>query len=117
MILPLVAVVVDIVSEIPQWNRVVVNVIVHVDESRVNRPPAVNLWNTPDVRSWRLSVFPDCLNHAILDEHVAPVEYRVFRVHGDHPALEDVLAFVDVVAHCVAGTLQMVRADVGAVVG
>ena len=119
VVLPLVAVGVETTLQfvIPQWQHVVVNVIVHVDESRVDRPAGVNHIHAPDVRPWGLSILPHRLNDTILDEHIAPVEHRILRVHGYHPALEDVLAIVDVVAHCVAGALRVVRADVGSVVG
>ena len=97
--------------EIPQWDVVVMHVVVKVDEARIDGSIGFDDWYVGQIyAAWNGScIRPDASDHAISNHDIALVKDVVFSVHGDDASFQkvsivrhwvwDVVALDDVQCH------------------
>ena len=83
---------VEVYFKIPQWNVIVMHVVVKVNEARVDGSVGFDDWNIGQVNAaWDCSsIRPYAADHAISDHDIALVENVVFSIHGDNASLQEV---------------------------
>ncbi len=112
MILPFVPVVVappgvallgrEMGLHVPQRGLVVVEVVVQVDQTGVNRCVGVNHMNVGQLHiRWNV-VFPHGLNHAVFDQEVSFVDHVSLAGHRHQTSFQDIGPGVNVIGHPVA---------------
>ena len=106
--LPLVAVVPTVGPVVPQWDDVVLRMIVRVDEAGIDCAAGRNRHDSLSGCGGDIRSTPDRLDYPVDNQYPAVVDDRFLRFHGDDSTLEDVLAAVDVVLRGVAVALQVV---------
>ena len=112
MVLPFVAVVVaapfisvlcrKVGVHIPKRGLVVVQMVVEVNKTGIDGPVGFNHRNIGQLYVTGDLVSPNSLDEAILNQNVSFVDDRCFSSHWHNTALQDICAFVDVVAEAVA---------------
>ena len=100
---PLVSVVLgEVRGHVPQGRLVVVQVIVKVEQARINRAVGFQHGHVGQLDVGRDFVFPDSLDHPVLHQNVAFVDDVSLAGHGHNSAFQHVGAFMDVVVQSVA---------------
>ena len=89
-------------SHVPQRRLIVVEVVVKVEQTRINGAVGLQHGNIGELDVGRYIVFPNSLNHPISDQDMSVVDDIRFTGHGNNTPFEHVGSRVSVVVESIA---------------